>query len=62
MDDFLHMFLSIQPKISVSSFMGYLKEKSVLMRFDNHAIIFGYLQFCEVFYQLYLYQRLMNCT
>ena len=27
----------IPPKISVSSFMGYLKWKSALMMFDKHA-------------------------
>lgn len=33
----VHMLVSIPPKISVSSFMGYLKGKSVLMIFDKHA-------------------------
>ena len=37
MPDHLHMLISIQPKISVSNFMGYLKGKSVLMKFDKHA-------------------------
>lgn len=32
-----HMLVSIPPKISVSSFMGYLKGKSALMIFDRHA-------------------------
>ena len=31
------MLVSIPPKISVSSFMGYLKGKSALMIFDKHA-------------------------
>ena len=31
------MLVSIPPKISVSSFMGYLKGKSSLMIFDRHA-------------------------
>lgn len=31
------MLLSIPPKISVSSFMGFLKGKSSLMIFDKHA-------------------------
>ena len=31
------MLVSIPPKISVSSFMGYLKGKSSLMIFDKHA-------------------------
>ena len=35
--DHIHLLLSIPPKISVSSFMGYLKGKSALMIFDAHA-------------------------
>ena len=35
--DHMHMLVSIPPKISVSSFMGYLKGKSALMMFDRHA-------------------------
>ena len=35
--DHIHMLVSISPKISVSSFMGYLKGKSSLMIFDKHA-------------------------
>ena len=35
--DYIHMLVSIPPKISVSSFMGYLKGKSALMIFDKHA-------------------------
>ncbi len=35
--DHIHMLLSIPPKLSVSKFMGYLKEKSSLMIFDRHA-------------------------
>lgn len=31
------MLVSIPPKISVANFMGYLKGKSSLMIFDNHA-------------------------
>lgn len=31
------MLVSIPPKLSVSSFMGYLKGKSSLMIFDKHA-------------------------
>ena len=30
------MFVEIPPKISVSSFMGYLKGKSTLMIYDRH--------------------------
>ena len=35
--DHIHMLVSIPPKISVSSFIGYLKGKSNLMIFDWHA-------------------------
>ena len=35
--DHVHMLVSIPPKTSVSSFMGYLKGKSALMIFDKHA-------------------------
>ena len=35
--DHIHMLLKIPPKLSVSSFMGYLKGKSSLMIFDKHA-------------------------
>ena len=35
--DHIHMLVSIPPKISVSSFMGYLKGKSSLLMFDRHA-------------------------
>ena len=37
MPDHVHMLVSIPPKMSVSSFMGYLKGKSALMIFDKHA-------------------------
>jgi len=37
MPDHVHMLVSIPPKRSVSSFMGYLKGKSALMMFDTHA-------------------------
>ena len=37
MPDHVHMLVSIPPKLSVSSFMGYLKGKSSLMMFDRHA-------------------------
>ena len=37
MSDHVHIFVSIPPKMSVSSFMGYLKGKSALMMFDRHA-------------------------
>ena len=37
MPDHVHLLVSIPPKTSVSSFMGYLKGKSALMMFDKHA-------------------------
>lgn len=35
--DHIHMLVAIPPKISVSSFMGYLKGKSSLIIFERHA-------------------------
>ena len=35
--DHIHMLVSIPPKLSISSFMGYLKGKSSLMIFDAMA-------------------------
>ena len=35
--DHIHILVSIPPKISIASFMGYLKGKSSLMIFDQHA-------------------------
>lgn len=37
MPDHVHMLVSIPPKLSVSSFVGYLKGKSALMMFERHA-------------------------
>ena len=37
MPDHVHLLVSIPPKISVSSFLGYLKGKSAMMIFDRHA-------------------------
>ena len=37
MPDHIHMLVSIPPKYSVASIMGYLKGKSSLMIFDRHA-------------------------
>ena len=34
--DHVHLSLSISPKLSISSFMGYLKGKSTLMIYDRH--------------------------
>ena len=48
MPDYVHMFVSISLRISVSSFMGYLKGKSALMMFDRHPNLkykFGNLHF-----------------
>ena len=35
--DHVHMLISVPPKFSISSIMGYLKGKSSLMIFDRHA-------------------------
>lgn len=35
--DHIHMLVSIPLKMSVLSFMGYLKGKLALMTFDRHA-------------------------
>ena len=37
MSDHIHMLAQYSTKISVSSFMGYLKGKSALIIFDKHA-------------------------
>lgn len=37
--DHVHMLVSIPPKYSVSSIMGFLKGKSSLMIFDRHAYL-----------------------
>ena len=37
MPDHIHLLVSIPPKMSVSSFMGYLKGKSAMMIFDRNA-------------------------
>lgn len=53
MSDHVHMLVSIPPKISVSSFMGYLKGKSALMIFDRHANLkykFGNRHFWSIGY------------
>ena len=54
MPDHVHILLSIPPKMSVSSFMGYLKGKSALMMFDKHANLkykYGNRKFwCRGFY------------
>ena len=35
--DHIHMYVSLPPKLSVSSFMGYLKGKSTLIIFERHG-------------------------
>ena len=35
--DHIHLLVSIPPKISIASFMGYLKGKTTLMIFERHA-------------------------
>ena len=35
-EDHVHLSVTIPPKISISSFMGYLKGKSTLMIYDRH--------------------------
>ena len=37
MPDHVHLLVEIPPRISVSTFMGYLKGKSSLMIFDKHS-------------------------
>ena len=52
--DHVHMLVEIPPKVSISSFMGYLKGKSSLMIFDRHANLkykFGQRSFwCRGYY------------
>ncbi|WP_143464129.1 IS200/IS605 family transposase [Levilactobacillus enshiensis] len=53
MPDHVHLLVSIPPKLSVSSFMGYLKGKSALMMFDQHANLkykFGNRHFWSIGY------------
>jgi putative transposase len=54
MPDHVHLLLSIPPKYSVSSVMGYLKGKSALMIFERHANLkykYGNRHFwCEGYY------------
>lgn len=35
--DHIHMYISIPPKVSVSSFLEYLKGKSTLIIFERHS-------------------------
>ena len=53
MPDHVHLLVSIPPKLSVASFMGYLKGKSALMMFDQHVNMkykFGNRHFWSVGY------------
>ena len=53
MPDHVHLLLSIPPKYSVSSVMGYLKSKSSLMIFERHANLkyqFGNRHFWSIGY------------
>ncbi|HDT9051381.1 TPA: IS200/IS605 family transposase [Staphylococcus pseudintermedius] len=52
--DYIHMLVSIPPKLSVSQLIGYLKGKSSLMIFDRHVHLkyrYGDRKFwCKGFY------------
>lgn len=53
MPDHVHLLVSIPLKLSVASFMGYLKGKSALMMFDQHTNLkykFGNRHFWSVGY------------
>ena len=36
-EDHIHLSVAIPPKISISNFMGYLKDKSSLMIYDRYS-------------------------
>ena len=52
--DHIHMYVSIPPKLAVSSFVGFLKGKSALILFERHANLkykYGQRHFwCRGFY------------
>ena len=52
--DHIHMLVEIPPKMSVSSFVGFLKGKSSLIIFERHANLkykYGNRQFwCRGYY------------
>ena len=52
--DHIHMYVSVPPKLSISSFVGFLKGKSTLMIFERHANLkykYGNRQFwCKGYY------------
>lgn len=35
-EDYIHLSIAIPPKLSISSFMRYLKSKSILMIYDRY--------------------------
>ena len=63
--DQIHMLVSISPKYSVSSIMGYLKGKSSLMIFDRHANLkykYGSRNFwCRDYYVDTVGRKKSNC-
>ena len=63
--DHIHMLVSIPPKYSVSSIMGYLKGKSSLMIFDRHANLkykYGSRNFwCRDYYVDTVGRKKSNC-
>ena len=52
--DYIHLLLSIPPKISISGFMGYLKEKSsqmIFQRYGNMKLAYRNREFwCKGYY------------
>ena len=47
--DHVHMLLEIPPKLSVSSFMGFLKGKSSIMIYDKWgSLIYKYLSLIHI--------------
>ena len=50
--DHIHMLITIPPKYSVASFMGYLKSKSILMIFDRYGNV-KYMD-CQHFFGQFL--------
>ena len=54
MPDHIHMLVSNPPKMSVSSFMGYLKGKSALMMFDRYANLLGFYDLAIAYQSLHI--------
>lgn len=43
MPDHIHMLVRIPPKLSVSSFMGYLKGRSAILIYERHvSLVYKY--------------------